>query len=397
MKTYYFFIVLFVHKITRTQLTNISQLSTTTVQSYRHTTISNSDYTTNDEPTTMTMENESLPVNSLYDDYDENQIQYQNNSLMLMWMDAAAENDDDRLLNAFADDADYMNSSTSTSVANETIDENSFKSTTNEMKNDHQLGGEVKKLKDDTKATTSPLLSTTTIRDQQPTPTPPPSPNAIVALPKESPLVEVDNKTNRIEMMTTKKTPSSLSSSLSSPKKTAIHFYESNSTITIVNTTTSTMAPSEIKIDHIMMDESKHLDDFGVSAAESESFSVGDGTTINNAEGGDGIVNMLANVSDTSAWPVKHSAIVEGDVILGGLMMVHSREDTITCGPIMPQGGIQALEVMLFTLDRINNIGLLPNISLGAHILDDCDKDTYGLEMAVDFIKGRSRTTYSMK
>lgn len=105
-------------------------------------------------------------------------------------------------------------------------------------------------------------------------------------------------------------------------------------------------------------------------------------------------------ISDTSAsgaggdstihWPVKKEAIMEGNLILGGLMMVHSREDTITCGPIMPQGGIQALEVMLFTLDRINEIGFLPNISLGAHILDDCDKDTYGLEMAVDFIKGKS-------
>lgn len=75
-----------------------------------------------------------------------------------------------------------------------------------------------------------------------------------------------------------------------------------------------------------------------------------------------------------TTWPVRHAAIVEGDVVLGGLMMVHSREDTITCGPIMPQGGIQALEVMLYTLDRINEIGLLPNFSLGAHILDDCDK-----------------------
>ncbi|XP_067627250.1 metabotropic glutamate receptor 2 [Eurosta solidaginis] len=87
-------------------------------------------------------------------------------------------------------------------------------------------------------------------------------------------------------------------------------------------------------------------------------------------------------------WPVKHEAIVEGDVILGGLMMVHSREDTITCGPIMPQGGIQALEAMLYTIDRVNEAQLLPNITLGAHILDDCDKDSYGLEMAVDFIKG---------
>jgi len=89
-------------------------------------------------------------------------------------------------------------------------------------------------------------------------------------------------------------------------------------------------------------------------------------------------------------WPVKREAIVEGDVILGALMMVHSREDSITCGPIMTQGGIQALEAMLFTIDRINEMNLLPNITLGAHILDDCDKDSYGLEMAVDFIKGKS-------
>lgn len=78
---------------------------------------------------------------------------------------------------------------------------------------------------------------------------------------------------------------------------------------------------------------------------------------------------------------------MEGDLILGGLMMVHEREDTITCGPIMPQGGIQAVETMLFTLDIINS-NRRKNFTIGAHILDDCDKDTYGLEMAVDFIKG---------
>lgn len=88
-------------------------------------------------------------------------------------------------------------------------------------------------------------------------------------------------------------------------------------------------------------------------------------------------------------WPVKKEAIVEGDVLLGGLMMVHSREDGVTCGPIMPQGGIQALEAMLYTLDIFNRrLKLVPNVTIGAHILDDCDKDTYGLEMAVDFIKG---------
>lgn len=90
---------------------------------------------------------------------------------------------------------------------------------------------------------------------------------------------------------------------------------------------------------------------------------------------------------ETEGWPVKHAAEVPGDLILGGLMMVHEREDSITCGPIMPQGGIQALETMLYTLDVINSQPQRP-FTLGAHILDDCDKDTYGLEMAVDFIKG---------
>lgn len=113
---------------------------------------------------------------------------------------------------------------------------------------------------------------------------------------------------------------------------------------------------------------------------------------------------FYANSSDSAVriiqefpWPVKKEAVVEGDIVLGGLMMVHEREDTITCGPVMPQGGIQALEAMLYTLDRLNEspTSLLPNVTLGAHILDDCDKDTYGLEMAVDFIKGKC--TFSLQ
>lgn len=55
----------------------------------------------------------------------------------------------------------------------------------------------------------------------------------------------------------------------------------------------------------------------------------------------------------------------------------------------MPQGGIQALEAMLHTIDYVNERDdILPGITLGAYILDDCDKDTYGLEQSIDFIKG---------
>ncbi|XP_017752986.1 PREDICTED: uncharacterized protein LOC108545732 [Eufriesea mexicana] len=98
--------------------------------------------------------------------------------------------------------------------------------------------------------------------------------------------------------------------------------------------------------------------------------------------------NSSRELEPPNQWPVKHSAVVEGDLVLGGLMMVHEREDTITCGPVMPQGGVQALEAMLYTLDRLNDREIVPGVKIGAHILDDCDKDTYGLEMAVDFIKG---------
>lgn len=106
----------------------------------------------------------------------------------------------------------------------------------------------------------------------------------------------------------------------------------------------------------------------------------------------DSISRNADNSSQTETepqWPVKHSAVVEGDLVLGGLMMVHEREDNVTCGPVMPQGGVQALEAMLYTLDKLNDRGIVPGVKIGAHILDDCDKDTYGLEMAVDFIKGK--------
>ncbi|KAI5753157.1 hypothetical protein M8J77_024124 [Diaphorina citri] len=89
-----------------------------------------------------------------------------------------------------------------------------------------------------------------------------------------------------------------------------------------------------------------------------------------------------------TSWPVKNVAVVEGDVVVGGLMMVHSRSEKIKCGPVMAQGGIQALETMLYTLDVIN-ARKDKKITIGAHILDDCDTDTYGLEMALDFIKGK--------
>lgn len=70
-------------------------------------------------------------------------------------------------------------------------------------------------------------------------------------------------------------------------------------------------------------------------------------------------------------------------------MQVHGRSEGATCGPVMAQGGVQALEALLFALDHAARARLgPPGVSIGAYVLDDCDNDTYGLEMALDFIKG---------
>jgi len=45
----------------------------------------------------------------------------------------------------------------------------------------------------------------------------------------------------------------------------------------------------------------------------------------------------------------------------------------------------------------VNERGIVPGVKIGAHILDDCDKDTYGLEMAVDFIKGTYSSRFFVK
>ena len=59
------------------------------------------------------------------------------------------------------------------------------------------------------------------------------------------------------------------------------------------------------------------------------------------------------------------------------------------------QGGIQAAETMLFTVDMVNKAGLLPHgLTLGVIIKDDCDRDTYGLEQSTSFIKGKTSEPY---
>ncbi|KFZ49360.1 Metabotropic glutamate receptor 7, partial [Antrostomus carolinensis] len=80
---------------------------------------------------------------------------------------------------------------------------------------------------------------------------------------------------------------------------------------------------------------------------------------------------------------------LEGDLTLGGLFPVHSRGAAgIPCGPIKKEKGIHRLEAMLYALDMVNqDPHLLPNLTLGARILDTCSRDTYALEQALSFVR----------
>ncbi|XP_055077618.1 glutamate receptor, metabotropic 6b isoform X3 [Periophthalmus magnuspinnatus] len=80
---------------------------------------------------------------------------------------------------------------------------------------------------------------------------------------------------------------------------------------------------------------------------------------------------------------------IEGDITLGGLFPIHSRGPAgVPCGEVKKEKGIHRLEAMLYALDQINSDpDLLPNITLGARILDTCSRDTYALEQSLTFVQ----------
>uniref|UniRef100_A0A3B3QM30 Glutamate receptor, metabotropic 6a n=1 Tax=Paramormyrops kingsleyae TaxID=1676925 RepID=A0A3B3QM30_9TELE len=84
-----------------------------------------------------------------------------------------------------------------------------------------------------------------------------------------------------------------------------------------------------------------------------------------------------------------HSIKIEGDITLGGLFPVHARGPAgVPCGEIKKEKGIHRMEAMLYAVDQINSDpDLLPNITLGARILDTCSRDTYALEQSLTFVQ----------
>lgn len=101
-----------------------------------------------------------------------------------------------------------------------------------------------------------------------------------------------------------------------------------------------------------------------------------------NSRGGGTIGRRLVNGNEMT------SVNLPGDIILGGLFPVHEKGETSACGPTIYNRGVQRLEAMLYAVDRVNNdTTLLPNITIGVHILDTCSRDTYALNQSLQFVR----------
>ena len=86
--------------------------------------------------------------------------------------------------------------------------------------------------------------------------------------------------------------------------------------------------------------------------------------------------------------PESEAGIVkEADLNLGALLPLHGYSKTAPCGEGVVVREIADAEAMVYAIERINNdTHLLPNISLGYVILDECYKATTAVSRAAHFI-----------
>jgi hypothetical protein len=103
-----------------------------------------------------------------------------------------------------------------------------------------------------------------------------------------------------------------------------------------------------------------------------------------------------------------HLIRIPGDIVFGGLFPMHEHLVLtdhggggggaaaglggggleFPCGAIKEEKGFQRLEAMLYALDLINDDPhILPNITIGAVILDTCSSDTHALDQSMEFVR----------
>ncbi len=93
--------------------------------------------------------------------------------------------------------------------------------------------------------------------------------------------------------------------------------------------------------------------------------------------------------SEQAQYAYSHLA----DLNIGGLFTIHEFSKTEPCGPDLRETGIvQLIEAMVYAINQVNRSPLiLPNVSLGFVILDDCMKPTTALAQTLHFMPLNTR------
>ncbi|XP_012230284.1 metabotropic glutamate receptor [Linepithema humile] len=100
------------------------------------------------------------------------------------------------------------------------------------------------------------------------------------------------------------------------------------------------------------------------------------------------VILSLRRLSTLQSRLHSEAVLIPGDIVLGGLFPVHEKGGGTACGPSIYHRGVQRLEAMLFAVDEINrNETILPDVTLGVHILDTCGRDTYALNQSLHFVR----------
>lgn len=103
------------------------------------------------------------------------------------------------------------------------------------------------------------------------------------------------------------------------------------------------------------------------------------------------ILLFLSGIANCDVENDRKLLRISGDIVLGGIFPMHeqvSGRPNSPCGAVKEEKGMQRLEAMLYALDEINKSpDLLPNVTLGALIIDSCSSDTYALEQSMEFVR----------
>ena len=100
------------------------------------------------------------------------------------------------------------------------------------------------------------------------------------------------------------------------------------------------------------------------------------------------LVVLWLCIQQTASTKEFKRAFQAGDIMLGGLTVLHHKDSQDKCGSDFFPVGLGHTEAMIFAIEQINNnSSLLPNVTLGFDIRDYCETVSIAVEETYEFVR----------